>query len=120
MACYQKRYVFILCFMAFCTPLFAQQQEENGKVNDETQEEPVPQIQNDESLKLFLDRIEIIGQLEKPQALFFIPGSNPEVDDINIKRSFFQDIFRPVEKKGRAVTRLSTESSEDRKDYIPW
>ena len=43
--------------------------------------------------------------MEKPQAVFIIPGKSPEIDDIRIERSFFSDIFRTVEKKGRAVSK---------------
>lgn len=48
--------------------------------------------------KVLLDRIDIIGTLAKPQAIFIIPGSDPRVDGITIDRSFFREIFRPVEK----------------------
>jgi hypothetical protein len=33
---------------------------------------------DDGSIKLFLDKIEVVGQLEKPQAVFIIPGSPPK------------------------------------------
>ncbi len=69
--------------------------------------------------KVFLDKIEIEGRLEKPQAVFIIPGSNPEIDDINIERAFFNEIFRPVERKGRATARPAAPGRE-RKDVIPW
>ncbi|NLP09626.1 hypothetical protein GX408_04425 [bacterium] len=74
---------------------------------------------DDNSNKVFLDKIEIEGRLEKPQAVFIIPGSNPEIDDINIERAFFNEIFRPVEKKGRATAR-PTPPGQERKDVIPW
>lgn len=48
--------------------------------------------------RILLDKIEILGTVAKPQAIFIIPGSNPQVDDIKIDRSFFLEIFRPVEK----------------------
>ncbi|OPZ68148.1 MAG: hypothetical protein BWY83_02398 [bacterium ADurb.Bin478] len=73
----------------------------------------------DENNKVFLDKIEIEGRLEKPQAVFIIPGSNPEIDDINIERAFFNEIFRPVERKGR-VTARPTAPGQERKDVIPW
>ncbi len=73
----------------------------------------------DENNKVFLDKIEIEGRLEKPQAVFIIPGSNPEIDDINIERAFFNEIFRPVERKGRATAR-PTAPGQERKDVIPW
>lgn len=48
--------------------------------------------------KLFLDKISVTGKLEKPQAVFVLPGQTPEIDDIQIKRSFIKELFRPVEK----------------------
>jgi len=49
------------------------------------------------SQKIFLDEIEILGKIEKPQAIFILPGKDPIIDDIHIDRSFFKEIFRPVE-----------------------
>ncbi|HNR68536.1 MAG TPA: hypothetical protein PKN04_12445 [bacterium] len=74
---------------------------------------------DDGSIKLFLDKIEVVGQLEKPQAVFIIPGSAPEIDDIRIERSFFKEIFRTVEKRGQIIPKTSVEKKE-RKNYIPW
>ncbi len=48
-------------------------------------------------VKIFLDKIEILGRIEKPQTVFIIPGKNPTVDDIQIDRSFFKEIFRKIE-----------------------
>lgn len=48
-------------------------------------------------VKIFLDKIEILGRIEKPQTVFIIPGKNPTVDDIQIDRSFFKEIFRNIE-----------------------
>jgi hypothetical protein len=84
------------------------------------QEGEVTQV-DDDAIRLFLDKIEIVGRLEKPQAVFIIPGKNPEIDDIRIERSFFNDIFRPVEKKSRTVTKKEeAEPTQNRQDYIPW
>jgi len=49
------------------------------------------------SARIFLDKIEVLGTLAKPQALFILPGSDPTVDGLRIDRSFFREIFRPVE-----------------------
>lgn len=51
-----------------------------------------------EDVKVFLDKIEILGRIEKPQTVFIIPGKDPAVEDIHIDRSFFKEIFRSVEK----------------------
>ena len=48
--------------------------------------------------RVLLDKIDVVGSLAKPQAIFIIPGSDPKVDGISIDRSFFMEIFRPVEK----------------------
>ena len=82
-------------------------------------QEKSPDLQ-DNDLKLFIDKIEVNGQLEKPQAMFILPGSTPDIDDIQIEHSFFKEIFRPVEKRGRIQTKITTDPSKDRKDYIPW
>ncbi|MCG3153512.1 MAG: hypothetical protein DKINENOH_00101 [bacterium] len=50
------------------------------------------------SARIFMKNIEVLGTIAKPQALFIIPGRDPKVDGIEIDRSFFRDIFRPVEK----------------------
>ena len=58
-------------------------------------------------VKLFIDKIEVEGQLEKPQAIFFLPGQTPDIDDIQIERSFMKEIFRPVEKRITYETKYS-------------
>ncbi|HNS72229.1 MAG TPA: hypothetical protein PKI81_02375 [bacterium] len=75
---------------------------------------------DEESFKLFLDKIEVEGKLEKPQAIFIIPGSDPEIDDIQIQRSFFEEIFRPVEPAGRIGLKQKPSSTSKRKDVFPW
>ncbi len=90
-----------------------------NKEKETTTAEDQPNIQ-DKELKIFMDKIEVIGRLEKPQAVFIIPGKNPEIDDIRIHRSFFNNIFRTVERKGSIITKIDTKPKKDRKDYIPW
>ncbi len=41
--------------------------------------ESAPTIE-DSDVKLFIDKIEVVGQLEKPQAMFILPGSTPDID----------------------------------------
>ena len=48
--------------------------------------------------RVLLDKIDVVGTLAKPQAIFIIPGTDPKVDGILVDRSFFAEIFRPVEK----------------------
>ncbi|MBN2412292.1 hypothetical protein JXQ31_11420 [candidate division KSB1 bacterium] len=120
----------IIIFFFITVSLFSQETgEQDKKIEDEqtvqtenqekeTQESPELE---DTDVKLFVDKIEVNGQLEKPQALFFLPGSTPDIDDIHIEHSFFTEIFRPVEKRGRIQTNTSTEpANKERKDYIPW
>ncbi len=98
-------------------------QEQTAKTNQSDTTKSVPgeiPVIDDGTIKLFLDKIEVIGRLEKPQAVFIIPGTNPEIDDIRIERQFLNDIFRPMERKGRIVTKSSEQPSKSRKDYIPW
>ena len=60
---------------------------------------PAPVIdENAASSRMFLEKIEVLGTIAKPQALFIIPGRDPKVDGIEIDRSFFHEVFRPVEK----------------------
>lgn len=67
------------------------------------------------SVKIFLDKIEVIGQISKPQAVFIIPGSDPTVDDIKLDRSFFQEIFRKVERDD-----FRHRKRRARGGHIPW
>jgi hypothetical protein len=77
---------------------------------------PAPVIDdNAGNVRVFVDKIEVIGTIAKPQALFIIPGRDPKVDGIQIDRSFFRDIFRPME-MGR-FPRLTRRSSSGN---IPW
>ncbi|MDZ7339269.1 MAG: hypothetical protein ONB30_12085 [candidate division KSB1 bacterium] len=69
----------------------------------------------EDAVKVFVNKIEVLGRLEKPQAVFIVPGSDPRVDDIGIDRSFFQEIFRPVERDAVRKT-----LNRHALDYIPW
>ena len=121
-------FIFLVIFFYFhANSLYSQESNEQNKtVQDEqtaqkeNQEKESPELE-DTDVKLFVNKIEVNGQLEKPQALFFLPGSTPDIDDIQIEHSFFTEIFRPVEKRGRIQTKLTPEpTNKDRKDYIPW
>lgn len=84
--------------------------------SDTTQSSQVSQ----KDVKIFIDKIEVEGQLEKPQAVFILPGQTPDIDDIQIERSFMKEIFRPVEKRVTVETRYKPEYSKKRKDIIEW
>lgn len=96
--------LFALASILFCAPLFAQVKEQTKT----TQPAPKDTLQIAEpvisdtssSARIFLDKIEVFGTVAKPQALFILPGSDPTVDGLKIDRSFFKEIFRPVEWEG--------------------
>ena len=122
MFCQSKKYFLfhILAIIIIATPGFAQNKEKREDKKEQNQVQPKAPKINDSQLKMFMDKIEIVGELEKPQAVFIIPGKNPEIDDIRIRRSFFNNIFRKVEHKGKIITKIQTEPAKNRKDYIPW
>ncbi|MFQ5824267.1 MAG: hypothetical protein ACE5JB_09455 [bacterium] len=89
--------VLILClFVSFTLPCLAQEKNHPPQVNTDQDDQDFEKKK--ESIKLLLDKIEILGHIEKPQTMFIIPGTDPTVDDIQIDRSFFKEIFRSIEK----------------------
>ncbi|MDZ7721585.1 MAG: hypothetical protein U5R06_01860 [candidate division KSB1 bacterium] len=78
-----------------------------------------PDVTRDDT-RLFIDKIEVKGELEKPQAVFFLPGQTPEIDDINIERSFFNEIFRPIDKQSVVETKYMSPGTQIRRDVIEW
>lgn len=81
--------LFILLFFGLCMA-----QQPDSTAADST---AVPI--KDQGVKLFLDKIEVEGALEKPQAVFILPGRAPEIEDFAIKRSFLPELFRPIERR---------------------
>ncbi len=67
------------------------------------------------NVRIFLDKVEVLGSIAKPQALFIIPGNDPKVDGIQIDRSFFREIFRSMEKD-----RFPRISRSYPRGQIPW
>ncbi|MBD3374934.1 hypothetical protein GF406_07875 [candidate division KSB1 bacterium] len=110
-------FCFFSILLVYSSVLTAQEQTTKETQSDQTTK-PEPRVEEG-AIKLFLDKIQVSGRLEKPQAVFIIPGQNPEIDDIRIERSFFREIFRPVEKRGRFIS-SPTEEPSNRNDYIPW
>ncbi len=98
----------ILVGAILVAPAFSQGQSgQKGKKSDkpaqlspdQLSKIPEPDVSKaGEKARILLDKIEILGTVAKPQAIFIIPGSDPQVDGIRIDRSFFLEIFRPVEK----------------------
>ena len=77
---------------------------------------PAPVIdESGKNVRIFLDKVEVLGIVAKPQALFILPGSDPRVDGIQIDRSFFREIFRPMEKD-----RFPRTSPKSPRGQIPW
>jgi hypothetical protein len=77
---------------------------------------PAPVIdENGKNVRIFLDKVEVLGSIAKPQALFIIPGNDPRVDGIQIDRSFFREIFRSMEKD-----RFPRTSRSYPRGQIPW
>ena len=89
--------IFIFTLIAFlAVPVFAQ--EGIGVKQDSILQTVDLDLKTKKSdVKIFLDKIEILGRIERPQTVFIIPGKNPTVDDIQIDRSFFKEIFRKIE-----------------------
>ena len=113
----------ILLMTVFASNVIAQQkttvnvnEELNKLVNDidKKNNKSDPQV-GDQQVRIFLDKIEVLGQIDRPQAVYVILGSDPRIDDIGLDRSFFKEIFRPVDRSSvlKAVSRRS-------RDYIPW
>jgi hypothetical protein len=77
---------------------------------------PAPVIdESGKNVRIFLDKVEVLGSIAKPQALFIIPGNDPKVDGIQIDRSFFREIFRSMEKD-----RFPRISRSYPRGQIPW
>lgn len=82
----------LLCILLFCGLSTAQQPD--STTANSTAVQP-----KEQGVKLFLDKIEVEGSLEKPQAVFILPGRSPQVEDFAITRSFISELFRPVERR---------------------
>lgn len=83
----------------FAVPCLAQEKTITAQ-QDSIEREIASDLQKkQQDVKIFLDKIEILGRVEKPQTVFIVPGSDTEIGDIQIDRSFFEEIFRPIEKE---------------------
>jgi len=104
--------VFAIGFV-FTIPALAQQPAPQTAAPDTL---PAPKIDDSgQNVRIFLDKVEVLGSIAKPQALFIIPGSDPKVDGIQIDRSFFREIFRMMEKD-----RFPRTSRKYSGGQIPW
>lgn len=80
-----------------------QQKQDSTRKSSQAQQaeanQPGPDVtKRPNKARVLLDKIDVVGSLAKPQAIFIIPGTDPKVDGIMVDRSFFAEIFRPVEK----------------------
>ncbi|MBN1482659.1 hypothetical protein EH223_11750 [candidate division KSB1 bacterium] len=105
-----------ICFFLLISSVSLSAQTEST-ISDTTQ--AISHVKQSDA-KLFIDKIEVEGQLEKPQAVFILPGQTPAIDDIQIERSFLNEIFRPIEKKHTIETKYKPEYLKKRKDVIEW
>jgi len=119
-------YIQLIFCILFCAAVvdqgFAQQKKKNVTaelnklVNDiDKKNNKNDPLVEDHQVKIFLDKIEVLGQIDRPQAVYVVLGSDPRIDDIGLDRSFFKEIFRPVDRSSvrKNVTRKS-------RDYIIW
>ena len=92
-----------------------QTKSEQKKAAD-TKQPPVEK----KDVKIFIDKITVEGRLEKPQVMLFLPGQTPEIDDIQIDRSFMKNIFRPVENRVTVETKYRADYTKNQKSVIEW
>jgi hypothetical protein len=114
--CAKTLAVFSLLVLVCCAPLAAQEKAAPSvpsKAAGQDVDAIEPAISDTtRNARVFLDKVEVLGTVAKPQALFILPGNDPTVDGLTIDRSFFKEIFRPVEwggvgkNKKRGKTRL--------------
>ena len=88
-------FVFAVSLFVNNMPLQAQQKTSDKK---EEKAEPEKKIER-KNTKILLDKIEITGKIEKPQAAFIIQGQETSIEDIHIDRSFFREMFRKIERE---------------------
>lgn len=111
------RKIYIVMILMGLWAWAAAQESGSSVASDSTAVQPQLPSNN---VKIFIDKIEVEGTLEKPQAVFILPGQTPEIDDILIERSFVKEIFRPVEKRSVFETTYQPESTRSRKDVLEW
>jgi len=96
-----KTTICLIALMFSSAPLFAQAKDQVKTTQSATRDSIItaePAISDTtSSARIFLDKIEVLGTVAKPQALFILPGSDPTIEGLSIDRSFFKEIFRPVQ-----------------------
>lgn len=96
-----KTNIYLIALIITSAPLFAQVKDQTKTAKPAAQDSIItaePTISDTtSSARIFLDKIEVLGTVAKPQALFILPGSDPTIEGLSIDRSFFKEIFRPVQ-----------------------
>ena len=91
----QKKHIFrggfILVLVIVFSAIAQNPKAEKSELSDNT-------VKQTEDGVEILDAVKIYGSIEKPQTVFIIPGKDPQVEDVEIKRSFLKEIYRKVEK----------------------
>ena len=95
---HMKKPLLLLFFFFGITVAFGQETKPVTKDSVQT-EDDADLDKKGSDVKMFLDKIEILGRIERPQTVFILPGKDPTVDDIHLDRSFFKEIFRFIEKE---------------------
>jgi len=116
----ENMWKFVLIFGFFLTHVSAQ---EKMPITNHASDEDTVRVQNSlpaQNEKIFIEKIEVEGKLEKPQAVFILPGQTPAIDDIQIERSFLTELFRPVEAKTTFETVHNPTVYRLRKDVLDW
>ena len=94
-----KIFAILFCLSFLCLSANSTEAASLAPQDSSAQKEKNDLDKRNKELKLFLDKIEIMGRIEKPQTVFIIQGQDPSIDDIQIDRSFFREIFRKVERE---------------------
>lgn len=109
----RKQSLMIVIFLLLI-PVALQAQEKPKKNPKKAAQSPTSGI-TQQAKKLFLNKIEIKGWIEKPQMVYIIPGVDPKVDDIVIDRSFIDEIMKPLDKDT-----FERKFNKKQKMLIPW
>jgi len=91
------RFMTISLLLAAIAAASLSARQEQPATADTTQNKEFDVKQRQQDVKMFLDKIEILGKIDKPQTVFIVPGQDSNVDDIQIDRAFYPEIFRNVE-----------------------
>ncbi|MFH1612237.1 MAG: hypothetical protein ABIB46_00650 [bacterium] len=77
-------FIFLIVFY-FTIPIFAEEEKSSESKT--------------KSKEIVMEEIEIVGKIEKPQAIYIIPKakSELELEDVDLSKSFIDDIIEPLD-----------------------